>query len=257
MKNLLFVIVAGIFLSLQAGIADVPQEGLILHLTFDEGAGTVARDAGPNAFEASLEGDYTWAQGKSGSAVEFTLGSAMIPDDDRLDVEQTTALAWIFPTAIKEDAFDAGTAWYGASNIICNKSGASDDSFALGLYKDGGVFFYIDQGANNVQTIPDAGVQTNQWYHIAATFDSVNMMVYLDGELVGEKPVVGTIIPNDNEYRIGGRPDQSVSFEGIIDEFAAFDRALTEEEIEEIMDSTIAVEPGGKLTTTWSAIKVE
>ena len=59
-----------------------------------------------------------------------------------------------------------------------------------------------------------------------------------------------------NEH-IGGRPDTSKWYVGILDEFAIFNRALDEREIAQMMQSLseVAVESAGKITNTWGQIK--
>ena len=46
-------------------------------------------------------------------------------------------------------------------------------------------------------------------------------------------------------------------FKGAVDEVAFYNRALTEDEVELAMQSSLfsAVEPGGKLSATWGSIK--
>ncbi|MFC1718077.1 LamG-like jellyroll fold domain-containing protein, partial [Candidatus Poribacteria bacterium] len=164
---------------------------------FSEGEGMVAKDTSPNGFEANLQGDYKWVdQGKVGGAIELTAGVAIVPGDDRLDVEQITVMAWIFPTSITPE--NTGEHWTG-SNMIYDKSGNSDDSIALALMEDDGAYLYINSGpgdknrmgpfdgadVNNTLSLPDAGVQANQWQHIAGVFDGVNIQIYLNGELTG------------------------------------------------------------------------
>ena len=53
-------------------------------------------------------------------------------------------------------------------------------------------------------------------------------------------------------------PAEPFHFEGLIDEVAVFDRALSQEEIQEMMGGIadiISVEPVGKLSTTWAEVK--
>lgn len=57
-------------------------------------------------------------------------------------------------------------------------------------------------------------------------------------------------------HRIGG-----YWMTGVIDEVVLYDRALSEKEINELMEDgmevTLDVQPGGKLVTTWSRIKTQ
>lgn len=65
---------------------------------------------------------------------------------------------------------------------------------------------------------------------------------------------------NDNNIEIGGRPDTNGGanlYKGLLDELAVYDRALTAEEVETVMNAKdiLTVDIAGKLTTTWSALK--
>jgi hypothetical protein len=157
--------------------------------------------------------------------------------------------------------------------MFYDKSGASDDSVEFSLIGGDGAFLYINSGPGGddrmgpfdgadvdvTLALPDMGIQENKWQHIAGTFGDNTLKIYLDGELAGEADAPEdnpSIVWNDNNAEIGGRPDQNHWFVGILDEFAIFDRALTEDEIGQMMRSLTAVESHGKLATTWSYIKV-
>lgn len=70
-----------------------------------------------------------------------------------------------------------------------------------------------------------------QWHHVVLVREGTKVRVHLDGQaqpdLEGELPVV---VEGDAVF-IGGRADNFANWEGKLDEFALFDRALTAEEI--------------------------
>jgi Concanavalin A-like lectin/glucanases superfamily len=70
-----------------------------------------------------------------------------------------------------------------------------------------------------------------QWYHVVLVREGTKVRVHLDGQaqpdLEGELPVV---VAGDAVF-IGGRADNFANWEGKLDEFALFDRALTAGEI--------------------------
>lgn len=70
-----------------------------------------------------------------------------------------------------------------------------------------------------------------QWHHVVLVREGTKVRVHLDGQaqpdLEGELPVV---VQGDAVF-IGGRADNFANWEGKLDEFALFDRALTAEEI--------------------------
>ena len=67
---------------------------------------------------------------------------------------------------------------------------------------------------------------------------------------------------NDCKFRIGRHDQHGGFYQGLIDEVALFNTALTEEDINKIMTGGLersvgltAVSPKGNLTTTWGEIK--
>ncbi|MCP4608883.1 MAG: LamG domain-containing protein [Planctomycetes bacterium] len=257
-KKLIYLFSFVLLCSVQTpGVANL-DEHLVLHLPFDEGTGTVTGDRSQTGLQATLEGDYQWTVGMFGQAIEFTDGRAVISESNPLNLTQITVMAWINPTSVA--AVDSVN-WYTDINAIYGKAGsAGDDSVTLGLMAEDGVYFYTDTGANNELTVPDAGISIGQWHHIAGTFDGTVMRAFVDGEQVGELPVVGSIIENPVLPTIGGRADTSVSFDGAIDDVKVFDLPLVAEEIMKVMKGTegfpFAWRPdpsdGALLTDTWA-----
>ncbi len=204
-----------------------------IHLSFDEGTGAVTEDKSQTGLQATLEGDYQWTTGRYGQAVEFTDGRAVVSESDPLNLTQITVMAWINATSIV--ATNASNHWENLNSIYGKAGDTGDDSVVLALTGGDGVFFYIDNGANEMLFVLDAGVQTGQWQHIAGTFDGTTMRVFLNGEQIGELAVAGSIISNPILPTIGGRADVTVSFDGTIDDVKVFDQSLIAEEIMKVM----------------------
>ena len=229
-----FVAVLSLVLTSVGNAAD-PEDYLVLHLPFDEGSGAVTEDTSAAGLQVTLEGDYQWTTGMFGQAVAFTDGFAEVSGDP-LNLPQITVMAWINPTSIVPAV--AANHWSNANNIYGKKGNSGDDSIGLSLTGGNGVLFYADTGFDNMLFVLDAGVQTGQWQHIAATFDGTIMRVFLDGEQIGEMAASGSdsIIEIFHPVRIGGNPDQAnIDFDGAIDDVKVFDQAFTTDEIQRAM----------------------
>ena len=106
-------------------------------------------------------------------------------------------------------------------------------------------------------------ISADTWYHVTGTWKAATdtLGLYLDGALQSLPGTVPASPGTERTLDIGRRSDGSADtyFDGIIDEFAIFDIALTEEEIEILMTEGLknvaAVSARGKLTTTWGRIK--
>ena len=250
-------------------------DGIHFYLPFNEGKGNVARDVGPNGFEAVLHDSAEFvADGKVGGAIEFSGGPAIIEDpggQSEVYVEHLTVAVWIFPFEISDVALGNGHVY---GNIFYDKSGTSDDNVEFGLGSGEGLYWYINSGQKDMGpfngadvdttvSLPNLGLKPDTWYHVVGTFDDEALKVYLDGELVGEKdtPNNGPVMVwNDNNIEIGGRPDTNGGanlYKGLLDELVVYDRALSAEEVETVMNSRdiLTVDVAGKLTTTWGALK--
>ena len=110
-------------------------------------------------------------------------------------------------------------------------------------YGNGG---YFEGGLRTDKATDDVGVRLynedalriykmQKWHHVALTYDAEggenNARFYIDGMLVASKTVVGGIQMGKNPIAIGAT--SGYGSKGLLDHFAMFDRALTEEELRE------------------------
>jgi hypothetical protein len=98
----------------------------------------------------------------------------------------------------------------------------------------------------------------DEWHHIAGTYDGEIFKAYIDGEFAEEWQYAGTMPENTASVTIGKRSKAAdCYFTGMIDEVVIFSRALSMEEVQESMEGikTAALEPAGKLATTWAGVK--
>ena len=86
------------------------------------------------------------------------------------------------------------------------------------------------------------------------------MKVFENGKEIGTIAANKEIDVTENPVWIGNDGYQQ-HFNGILDEIAIFNIALTEDDIKTIMteglERTLAVSPAGKLSTTWASIKAQ
>ena len=111
------------------------------------------------------------------------------------------------------------------------------------------------QGSRNKQTIKP---ELNEWHHVSSTFDGDMIRQYIDGELDVEwKPPGNEIFSVDVVFRIGKSQTGLSGTVCLVDEVAIYSRALSEDEINQDMNNGVffAVDPGGKLATTWANLK--
>jgi Concanavalin A-like lectin/glucanases superfamily len=118
--------------------------------------------------------------GKYGNALSFNGTNARVTLNDAASLDLTTAMtleAWVFPTV--------GGEWrdviYKSPNDVYYLEGSSDS----GAPATGGTFAGPLYGTS--------ALPLNVWSHLAATFDSTNLRLYVNGVQVSSTPVFGQI----------------------------------------------------------------
>ncbi len=114
-------------------------------------------------------------------------------------------------------------------------------------------------------------VTDNEWHHIVVTFDAEMKRIYVDGELDVEAPtdtdtkMIGKAITRFGFIGIGseatafdGGVGPNWAFNGLMDEYLMYHRSLSADEVSRLATAPLnpfAVDPAGKLSTTWAEIK--
>ncbi|GAI38188.1 unnamed protein product, partial [marine sediment metagenome] len=100
---------------------------------------------------------------------------------------------------------------------------------------DGHAVMIVTTGG--VHSIADAGqvLAVNEWYHLAGTYDGNELKIYVNGVLKKATFVIGTITKYSGSLNIGRNSYWTNRlFNGAIDEMAIYNRALSEDEIQEL-----------------------
>ena len=94
---------------------------------------------------------------------------------------------------------------------------------------------------------------------LSQTYSKPDFKLYLDGKVDAQTAPNTDPDDHDNVFYIGGCDIGDYWMTGTIDEVVIYGRALSEAEINELMERGITnaldVQPGEKLVTTWSQIK--
>ncbi|MCL5282667.1 MAG: LamG domain-containing protein, partial [Planctomycetes bacterium] len=210
--------------------------GLVGYWTFDEGQGVTAFDSSGNGLDGTLKGNPKWVSGQLGGALDFD-GSddyVEIPDDPLLAITtEITIAAWTNMRATASDEM-----------AIVSKGGwaANDLPYELTETRGGVIFwqFYNDAGRDSCSpNSPPAG----EWHHIAATYDGASFQCYVDGALAEEWAYAGKMPVNTAAVNIGRRSRGGTFFNGLIDDVAIYNRALTVDEIQSTMEGHLQENP--------------
>ncbi|MEV8513211.1 LamG-like jellyroll fold domain-containing protein [Dactylosporangium sp. NPDC051484] len=212
--------------------APTQPTGLIAGYNFDAGSGTTVADLSGNGNAGTITG-ATWVTGKYGSALSFngTSDIVRIPASSTLlPSTGLTLAAWIQPTAAQNGwrtvMQKENDAWFlNASNT----TGA--------LYPAGGIT--TSTGASSYCSGTSAS-PVNAWTHIALTYDGTDLRLYVNGVQVSTKPIAGALQQTSNPLSIGGNGPYGEYFKGLIDEARVYNRALTQAEVQTVMNTPLS-----------------
>ncbi|MBN1778612.1 MAG: hypothetical protein JW816_00085 [Candidatus Buchananbacteria bacterium] len=209
-------------------------QGLIVYLPFDEGKGSLAEDMSYNGNDGYLDptNPPAWATGKFATALNFSGNkqNVSVPDNDEISLrDQVSMMAWVNLNG------------FGSYNKIITK----EDSYEILLGPNDGVLrmAIYSQGASDWQWLntPTKPLVKGQWQLVAATYDGKVMKLYVNGRVVAQRQYAALI--NDTSYPmyIGGNVvDNKEWFNGLIDDAAVFNYALSEAEIQNVYQSGVA-----------------
>jgi alpha-L-fucosidase len=219
-------------------LAPVAENGLVLYLNFDEPpVQGIVRDMSGRSNHGRVEG-ATWVpDGRFGGAMRFDIRQrtqrVRVPNSDSLNPQRITIAAWI-------KSADADEFW----NRIADKDYRRGYDLCLGGRKPNTKDWSGQVGVeiNGHFAFSDERVADGQWHHVAGTYDGQVQLLYVDGRL--QKPRTrwtGTISANNYDLCIGNtlvdyNPPEFLAFDGLIDEFRIYDRALSGEEIAGLMN---------------------
>jgi len=250
-RLLLVITLVGTFFFSYACAAD---DSLILYLPFDEGEGVVAGDASNYNNDGEVIGSAKWVDGKKGDAIELVAASYVeVPEIPAYDVTSAISLmAWISTTSVSTWA------------RVIDRSQWQDNGFdlALNMNTHAPLFEFFVDGTTS-QAGGTTPIDDGEWHFIAGTFGNKIVRIYVDGVMEAQVTSAGEvdIKPNDWPIRLGVEANDSKGqqYLGLIDEVAIFNRELSENEIQDVLNNGITtsspVESSGKLTTTWGDIK--
>ena len=222
------------------------KENLVALYAFDIESGDQVFDLSGNGNNGVFRGGVKNTNGKKLGGLAFDGKDAFveIPDSQSLALTSGLTIAmWIY---LESYSTAGGT---GVTKETSYKFGTRDSKkMELRATTAGGAW-----GETHVYGTTD--IPLKQWRHIAGTYDtkSGKVVLYLDGKEDGNGSFKGEITPNASVLWIGR--GAAPFFEGVYDEIAIWNIALSQAEIQKAMTSLTAVEPLEKLVTKWGRIK--
>jgi hypothetical protein len=212
-KSIFFIVCVTTLAIIAATASAQTESELIACWKFDEGDGTTAMDStGSN--DGYLD-SASWVPGVAGGALSFDGFNyrVYVPHDDSLITTTTSVELWVKPHVV-------------APSYVLSKYSLSTGFFVTTSSIGWG--FYLNGSAVYSGSDIEAGV----WTHLVGSHDGSSLRIYVNGV---NKAINSQ--PNNSDYYnrrpliIGGLGLSY--FDGVIDEVALYEGALTPEEIEQ------------------------
>ena len=246
-KSVLAALVTGVLLTAGAAHGAAVDTEPVALWAFDEGSGTEARDT-ISGVKDSIQGHFRFVPGVAGTALKLDGYSTSIDrkatDTPHLTGDFTVS-AWVAQAAY---------VWNWCP--IISQSDDTDSGYALQLGPRGNVRLQVGVGGT-IQSCKseDWVVPLRKWVHVTGVFkQGQGLTLYADGVASGRLAVEGearfardvdlrigmnhTALKPSNIHREHGTRPSWFTIDGIIDELAAFDRALSDAEVRAAYESS-------------------
>jgi hypothetical protein len=215
------------------------NSGLVLHYDFNaEPVGGKIPDLSGHGNDGQAVGVQWVAEGHQGGAVLFGLTNSYItvPNNDSINPQYLTLSAWIkitYQDRIWRRIFDK---CYNKGYDLTMGGDDKGKSYRGRVYME-----TVLGGVNTPNQVTDGN-----WHHVVAALSSSDAKIYLDGWLAGvHSHKAGVLAKTPYDLTIGANrsnPDASLgevgsSFNGMMDDVMMFNRALSDDEVQELFKS--------------------
>lgn len=242
MRSRYAISVLSVFIAV-VGTSHAVQGDMLIYLPMDAVDGGTVKDASGSGHDGLVVGAAKVVNGKIGKGLAVASADEIqVADDGTLDgMKAFTAELWVYmETQQATGLIEKGDAW------------DANMSYLIQPWSDGNIYFGIKSTASRAIT-KGGDFPLKAWYHLAATYDGSALKLYIDGKKMAEAPPpagVKEVPDTKNPLQVGNR------FEGQLDEFIFYKRALTADEIAQDMSGNVlAVNPADKTAATWAFLK--
>ncbi|MFA5887254.1 MAG: LamG domain-containing protein [Candidatus Nanoarchaeia archaeon] len=195
------------------------QSGLVGAWHMNEGTGDIMDSSGEGNNGAAYGNVVYGVNGTFSTALQFAEeGYVTLPDANSLDLTNNlTIQAWI-----KTSTPNRGILFKGVDGTY--------GDYAIGLNSVGRMTLYFRNVL--VATGTGSSLANNNWHHVAATYNGINVKLYVDGTLQTTNAYTNTLNQSMEPLRIGYYHDTAArNFDGVIDEVGIWNYALNSTQV--------------------------
>ena len=208
----------------QAGLTSAA----VARYRFDEDAGSTDALDPIGGLDGSYEaGAAPGAAGSIGDgAASFADGLVLVDSAPSLELASGSIELWFTPGSI------------GGQQMLFSKNvGGGPSAGDIEILLDGDTVAAGMQSASDTFNVAGGSVAAGADLHVVFNFGAGGMQLFLNGQLVDDDPdFTGGLVGNVEDLGIGARVNGGLPFEGVIDEVAIYDRALTTGEIDQLFE---------------------
>jgi lysophospholipase L1-like esterase len=192
---------------------------------FDEGTGTTAADSSGNGLDAIAE-NILWSSGRSGQALDFSTEGAKAITDPCSPLPNSwifAIAAWIKPTGLQNDY----------AGILQHRDSEAADQwdFCLEMLAPCNPQLAVNINSKTTTVKSTGSLSIGTWNHVAATYDGLELKLYINGTLSNSVPCAGNLSTKSHRLYIGYNPFDKASLNGSIDQLQLFGVCLSPDEI--------------------------
>jgi len=218
--------------------------GPIAHWKFDEGAGDIAYDSvGDN--DGALVNGPSWTTGKVGGALEFD------GVDEYVSLSSNAVTSTEFTVSGWANHYGPGGGVGESNFIFSQRDDPTGDNYSLiGLRADAAGYAGagIRSSIGSHQKLRYPRKNYHEWHHYAMTVSTTDFVFYIDGAEVNRTSnnQQGDYVTSIDHVYIGRHVYSGQDrgyFNGLIDEVAVWDRALSGQEVEELYQAGAGESP--------------
>jgi len=233
-------------------------DGLVGWWKMDETAGEVVKDSSGKGHDGKVFGATKWGKGHVGKGSleitnfqegeNLTSGGVTIPDSPMLRPSRFTVAMWVKFTEVAKQKAMARVFQKGNDNtetmIILGGGGADD----RGNSNPAIAFAMATATRGDVHSVKAPGqFGGGKWYHVAASYDGSDMVLYVDGKVAAKKTIglIELVAVEGEPLIIGNRaPNMDRGFYGDVDDVRMYNKVLSAEDIAMLSASNGKVSKG-------------